>query len=134
MIRSIFHASWLVAVAAVLGCASASSSAVDLSGNWSGTYADSKTGVTGPLAATFSEQNGSLAGTLTISSGWLCSASSQGNVSGTVNGDQVQASATFGLVAALSFTGDASVSTLSGTYQITSGVCAGGGGSFSLSR
>jgi hypothetical protein len=115
------------------GCASASSTA-DVSGNWTGTYSDTKTGATGPLAASFTEQNGSLGGTLTISSGWLCSASSQGNVNGTVSGDQVQASATFGIIAALSFTGDASGSTLSGTYQITSGVCAGGSGSFTLSR
>jgi hypothetical protein len=126
----------VLAVLAALqsGCASASSSATDVSGNWSGTYSDSKTSVTGPLAASFTEQNGALSGTISISSGWLCSASSQGNVNGNVSGNQVQASATFGLVAALSFDGDVSGSTLSGTYQITSGVCAGGSGSFSLSR
>jgi hypothetical protein len=106
----------------------------DVSGNWTGTYADSKSGVTGPLAASFTEQSGSLSGTLTISSGWLCSVANQGNVSGSVDGEHVQASATFGVAAALSFTGNASGNTLSGTYQITSGICAGGYGSFSLSR
>ncbi len=90
--------------------------------------------MTGPLAASFTEQNGSLSGTLTISSGWLCSIANQGNVSGSVDGAQVQASASFGVATAISFTGDASGNTISGTYQITSGVCAGGTGSFSLSR
>jgi hypothetical protein len=135
MRRSIPVVSLLAVFAALQsGCASASSGATDISGNWSGTYADTKTSVTGPLAASFTEQNGTLSGTLTISSGWLCSASSQGNVSGNVSGNQVQASATFGLVATLSFDGDVSDTTISGTYQITSGVCAGGSGSFSLSR
>lgn len=115
-------------------CSATSSGASDVTGNWTGTYADSKSGVTGPLAASFTEQNGSLSGTLTISSGWLCSVANQGNVSGNVDGSQVQASATFGVVTALSFTGNASGSAMSGTYQITSGVCAGGTGSFSLSR
>ena len=87
-----------------------------------------------PLAASFAQQNGSLSGTLTISSGWLCSVASQGNVSGSVDGTQVQASATFGLAAALSFTGNVTGNTMSGTYEITSGVCAGGSGSFSLSH
>lgn len=125
----------LATLASQTACsATASSGAADLTGSWSGTYADTKSGVTGPLAASFSEQNGSLSGTLTISSGWLCSVANAGNVSGSVDGDQVQASATFGLTAALSFTGNATSNTVSGTYQITSGVCAGGSGSFSLSR
>ncbi len=122
------------ALALETACSGTSSSAADVTGSWSGTYADTKSGVTGPLAASFSEQNGSLSGTLTISSGWLCSVASQGNVSGSVDGTQVQASATFGLAAALSFTGNVTGNTLSGTYQITSGVCAGGSGSFSLSH
>jgi len=121
-------------LASQTACSAAPSGGGDVSGNWTGTYADSKTGATGPLAASFSAQNGSLSGTLTISSGWLCSVANQGNVSGSVDGEQVQASATFAVAAALSFTGNASGNTLSGTYQITSGICAGGNGSFSLSR
>jgi len=128
--------SWLLLAALALhtACSGASSSAADVTGSWSGTYADTKSGVTGPLAASFSQQNGSLSGTLAISSGWLCSVTSQGNVSGSVDGTQVQASATFGVATALSFTGNVSGNTMSGTYQITSGVCAGGSGSFSLSH
>jgi hypothetical protein len=86
----------LAALALQPACSSTSSSAADVTGSWTGTYADTKSGVTGPLAASFSEQNGSLGGTLTISSGWLCSVASEGNVSGNVDGTQVQASATFG--------------------------------------
>jgi hypothetical protein len=124
----------LAALAPQPACSGTSSSAADVTGSWTGTYADTKSGVTGPLAASFSEQNGSLGGTLTISSGWLCSVASEGNVSGNVDGTQVQASATFGVATALSFTGNVSGNTISGTYQITSGVCAGGTGSFSLSH
>jgi hypothetical protein len=124
----------LAALALHAACSGTSSSAADVTGSWSGTYADTKSGVTGPLAASFSEQNGSLSGTLTISSGWLCASTPQGNVSGNVDGTQVQASATFGVVAALSFTGNVTGNTIGGTYQITSGVCAGGTGSFSLSH
>ncbi|HTQ45589.1 MAG TPA: hypothetical protein VMI75_22675 [Polyangiaceae bacterium] len=115
-------------------CSGTPSSAADVSGSWTGTYADTKSGVTGPLAASFSQENGSLSGTLTISTGWLCSVASQGNVSGSVDGTQVQASASFGVATALSFTGNVTGNTMSGTYQITSGVCAGGTGSFSLSH
>jgi hypothetical protein len=124
----------VAALALTTACSATSSSTADVTGSWTGTYADSKSGVTGPLAASFSEQNGSLGGTLTISSGWLCAASTQGNVSGSVDGTQVQASAVFGVAAALSFTGNVTGNTMSGTYQITSGVCAGGTGSFSLSH
>jgi hypothetical protein len=124
----------LAALVLQTACSSASSSAADVTGNWSGTYADTKSGVTGPLAASFSQQNGSLSGTLTISSGWLCSAAAQGNVSGSVDGTPVQASASFGVATALSFTGNVTGNTMSGRYQITSGVCAGGTGSFSLSQ
>jgi len=124
----------LAALVLQTACSGASSSAADVTGSWSGTYADTKSGVTGPLAASFSEQNGSLSGTLTISSGWLCSVTSQGNVSGSVDGTQVQASAAFGIATALSFTGSVTGNTMSGSYQITSGVCAGGSGSFSLSH
>lgn len=131
------HVAPLVLLAALVfqtACSANPSSAADVTGNWTGTYADSKSGVSGPLAASFSEQNGSLTGTLTISSGWLCSVANQGNVSGSVDGPQVQASATFGIAAALSFTGNVTGNTFSGTYQITSGICAGGSGSFSLSH
>lgn len=115
-------------------CSATPSGAADVSGNWTGTYADQKSGVTGPLAASFSEQKGALSGTLTISSGWLCSIANEGNVSGSVDGPQVHASATFGVAAALSFDGSTSGNAMSGTYQITSGVCAGSTGTFSLSR
>jgi hypothetical protein len=122
------------ALASQVACSANPSGGADVTGNWTGTYADTKTGATGPLAASFTEQNESMSGTLTISSGWLCSITNQGNVSGSVDGAQVQASATFGVATALSFTGNASGNTMSGTYQITSGVCAGGTGSFSMSR
>jgi hypothetical protein len=92
----------VAAMASLTACSGTATNASDVAGNWTGMDADSKSGVTGPLAASFSEESGSLTGTLTISSGWLCSVANQGNVSG--------------------------------TYQITSGVCAGGSGSFSLSR
>ncbi|HEX8795723.1 MAG TPA: hypothetical protein VF765_32460 [Polyangiaceae bacterium] len=121
-------------MASPTACSATATNAADVTGNWTGTYADAKSGVTGPLAASFSEESGSLNGTLTISSGWLCSIANQGTVSGSVSGSQVQASATFGVATALSFTGSAAGNTMSGTYQITSGVCAGGSGSFSLSR
>lgn len=116
------------------GCSATASGSSDVSGSWTGTYADTKSGATGPLAASFTEQNGALGGTLTISSGWLCSVTNEGNVSGSVDGSQLQASAAFGIATALSFTGSVTGNTLSGTYQITSGLCAGGSGSFSLSR
>ncbi len=133
--RTPFVSLFLFATLALhVACSAAPSGGADVSGNWTGTYADTKSGATGPLAASFTEQNGSVSGTLTISSGWLCSLANQGNVSGSVDGAQVQASATFGVTTALSFTGDAAGNTISGTYQITSGVCAGGTGSFSLSR
>jgi hypothetical protein len=105
----------------------------NVAGNWSGTYVDGKSNASGPISATFSEQGGNLGGTLTIS-GWACSLSSQGSVSGSVTGNDVQASATFGVITALSFDGNVSGNTLTGSYQITSGVCSGDSGSFTMTR
>jgi hypothetical protein len=131
--RTAFACTLLVsALASLSGCV-VSPAASDVAGNWSGSYVDGKSNANGPLSATFAEQAGNLSGTLTIT-GWACSASSQGNVSGTVTGSELQASATFGLIAALSFTGNVSGNTLTGSYQITSGVCSGDSGSFSMTR
>jgi hypothetical protein len=104
-----------------------------VAGNWSGTYVDGKSNASGSISATFAEQGDNLSGTLTIA-GWACSLSSQGSVSGSVKGNEVQASATFGVITALSFTANASGNTLTGSYQITSGVCSGDSGSFTMTR
>jgi hypothetical protein len=105
----------------------------NVAGSWSGSYVDGKSNASGPFAATFAQQGDNLSGTLTIA-GWACSLSSQGDVSGTVSGSELQASATFGLITALSFTGNVSGSRMTGSYQITSGVCSGDSGSFTMTR
>jgi hypothetical protein len=123
----------VVVVTLLAGCVVTTSPASNVAGSWSGTYVDGKSNASGTIAATFAESGGSLSGTLTVGT-WACSVATQGNVSGSVTGSQVQASADFGLIAALSFTGNVAGSTMTGSYQITSGVCSGDSGSFTMTR
>ena len=127
---------WALALALILPClpsCTVTPAADNIAGDWSGSYVDGKSNAQGNVTATFAQQGESLSGTITLP-GWACSAASQGNVSGTVSGGEVQISATFGLIAAISLTGNASGSTMTGSYSITSGVCAGDTGSFSLTK
>jgi hypothetical protein len=132
--RSAVIAGCFLLVLALPGCTiTTKTSDANVAGNWSGTYIDGKSNASGAISATFAQSDGSVTGTLTIP-GWICSASSQGNVSGSISGNDVQANANFGLVTAVSFSGNASGNQLTGSYSITSGVCSGDSGSFTMSK
>ncbi len=124
----------MVAVVALTACTETASAQADVTGNWSGTYADSTVSASGALTAGLTDTAGTLGGTLTISSGWACSIANQGTVKGTTSGDSVSATVDFGLLTSLSLAGTVSGNTMSGSFDITSGVCSGQMGTFTLSR
>jgi hypothetical protein len=105
-----------------------------VAGTWNGAFHDSKTNVVGPFQAVFTDVNGSVNGTLTITNGWLCSVANQGNVTGSLSGSELSAQTSFGLATGLSFNGSLQGNQIAGTYSITSGVCAGGSGTFTMDK
>jgi hypothetical protein len=86
---------------------SAPAAAVDLSGTWSGQYSGA---FTGTFKLTWQQTGSTLSGTIDLST------DGTENLTGTVNGSKI----TFGTVGsqAITYTGTASGSSMSGTYQV----------------
>ena len=107
-----------------------SNGSCNLTGYWGGTW-DSSNGINGGnLSATLTESGSSLSGTVSIT-GSPCILS--GSVSGTVVGNTV----TLGSVSGsdqISFSGTCTGTSIGGTYNVTTGACAGDSGTFSLSK
>ncbi|HRQ09930.1 MAG: hypothetical protein WC972_00450 [Trueperaceae bacterium] len=103
---------------------------VDVTGTWTGTW-DSTTDGDGGVVADLQQSGSSLGGTVTIT-GSVCIHS--GTVTGTISGSQV----TFGVVNA----GDTvqysasnvTANQMTGTYEVTTGLCKGDEGTFDISK
>jgi hypothetical protein len=103
----------------------------DLTGTWSGIWSDGYE--QGGVTVNFIQNGSSLSGTATIANTPCISA---GNISGSIEGNTIS----FGAVSAtqgegtILFSGVFTSTTMSGTYFIQSGECAGEGGTFSLTK
>jgi len=106
----------------------AEDSELNLTGDWIGTWTDSS-GHSGNLSFTLTQTNTSLSGTVSIN-GHECI--STGTLSGTVTGSNVDLVIVSGPDTA-SFNANCTSASINGTFEITSGSCAGDIGNFSTS-
>ena len=103
---------------------------VDVTGTWSGSWVSSGGGYSGNVTITLVQNGTSLSGTASVT-GSPCLTS--GSVSGTVSGNKVA----YGVVSGQStieFNTTYASDTISGTYSITAGNCAGEAGTCSITR
>ena len=104
-----------------------SSSSINLTGNWSGTWEGTDSG---NVSANLTHSGTSITGTASISNSPCISS---GDVSGSVSENNI----TFGLVSGtdeIAYTGEFTSTTISGSYQVLSGACAGDTGTFELTK
>jgi hypothetical protein len=117
------------------GCASTaggtSSGGTVVDGNWSGNYTD-KNNNAGALSATFTDTNGTLSGSMTIT--WACAVANNASVSGTVSGTNLSMSMTYGFTTVTASATVDSNSHLSGTFTIAGGLCNGDTGTFTMTK
>jgi len=102
---------------------------VDITGTWSGSWASSNGINNGNISAVLTQSGTSVIGTLSIT-GSPCI--SNGSVSGTVSGNNVS----FGIISGsdtVEYNATYTSTSMSGTYSVTTGACAGDTGTFSLS-
>jgi pectate lyase len=120
----------LILSLALSACGGGGGGPVNVTGDWSGTWTSSR-GSGSTLSATLLQSGTSVSGTAQVG-GSPCL--STGDVSGTVSGS----GATFGVVSGshgITFTANRiTASSMTGTYSVSSGWCAGDSGSFSLTR
>ncbi len=102
---------------------------LDLSGTWSGSWASGEVG--GSVSATFTQNGASLTGTVTVGDSPCIT---EGSITGSVTG----AGVTFGSVAGattITFVStEVTEDVMNGTWSTEGGACAGGTGTFSISR
>jgi len=113
---------------ALAACGGAPTKDVDLAGSWTGTWV-SANDATGGVIATFTQTQGVLSGTVEIS-GSPCITT--GTIEGTVTGSNVAFGAVSG-VDTINFTAQLGTDTMSGTFSVPAGACAGTG-TFQMSR
>jgi hypothetical protein len=118
-----------------LGCASTagstSSGGTAVVGNWSGTYADKNNNM-GALSASFTDTNGTLGGSMTIS--WACAVANNASVIGSINGTNLAMSMTYGFTTVTANATLDSNSHMTGTFTIAGGLCNGDTGTFTLAK
>jgi hypothetical protein len=105
---------------------SGGSSTNTLNGSWSGTWQSSKYGNLGAITATFNQSGSSFTGTAVITNSPCFSG---GTISGSISGNNISFSAPYG-----NFSGNFTDSSMSGTYNVTSGACTGDTGTFKLQK
>lgn len=113
---------------ALAACSGGPTQDVDLAGSWSGTWV-SANDATGGVTASFTQTQGVLSGTVEIS-GSPCI--TNGTIEGTVTGNNVAFGAVSG-VDTINFTAQLGSDTMSGTFSVPAGACAGTG-TFQMSR
>ncbi len=117
------------------GAAGVPTPIIDLTGNWSGTWASSR-GSTGGVDAQISQSGSSLTGMVTVT-GSPAGCFTSGSISGNVSGQQVNFSGTVsGGGQQINFSGTISGqgTIISGTYSVSGGLCNGDTGSFVLGK
>lgn len=103
---------------------------IDLTGNWRGTWNSSVANYSGNLSGTLTHSGTSISGTMNVT-GSPCISS--GTVSGTGAGGSFSASIDSGQDS-LQLQGSYTATSISGTYSVPNGVCAGDTGTFSLNQ